>query len=351
MIIAVIVLGVLLATIIIVGSIYFFGQRLILQLTTANNEQRKDTKNEIESGVKGILDNNQKLLSQVVKGLEKQLENNRKDVGDIKEQNVAIREQLQNTAEITKGLQVSTESLKNLLSNNRLRGDWGEQIAEDLLQAAGFVEKINYTKQTTVGSGRPDFTILLPDGYKLNVDAKFPFDDLIAYQNAETADDKKRALNNFRTTVKSKVKEISTRDYINPEEQTLDFVIMFIPNEMIFSFIYEKVADINQYANEHKVILAGPFGFTAVLRLILQAHKNFHHEKSLMKILGLISKFQDEYDKFGGALEKLGKQIDTTKNTFVEVEGTRSRQLSRVVRQISEHSENSLKEEKQKALD
>jgi len=342
MIVAVIILGVLVGTGLVIAAIYFFGQKFILELTKTNSEQRKGNKEEIESGVKGILENHNKLLSQTIQGLEKQLDNTRKDAGNLREQNAAIKEQLENTAKITEGLQVSTEGLKNLLSNNRLRGDWGEQIAEDLLLAAGFVEKLNYTKQTATTGGRPDFTILLPDGYKLNVDAKFPFEDLISYQSAKTSDEKRKALASFRTTVKGKVKEISSKDYINPENQTLDFVVMFIPNEMIFSFIYEKVPDINQYANERKVILAGPFGFTAVLRLILQAHKNFHHEKGLIQILGLISKFQDEYEKFGGAMEKLGKQIETTKNTYMEVEGTRNRQLTKVVRQISEHSETTL---------
>jgi DNA recombination protein RmuC len=121
---------------------------------------------------------------------------------------------------------------------------------------------------------------------------------------------------------------------------------MFIPNEMIFSFVYEMLPDINQYASERKVVLAGPFGFTAVLRLVLQAHKNFHHEKSLVQILGLISKFQEEYFKFGESMERLGKQLDTAQKTFMEVEGTRNRQLTRVVEQISSRSAASLDSDK-----
>jgi DNA anti-recombination protein RmuC len=93
-------------------------------------------------------------------------------------------------------------------------------------------------------------------------------------------------------------------------------------------------------------VLAGPFGFTAVLRLVLQAHKNFHHEKSLVQILGLISKFQEEYSKFGESMERLGKQIDTAQKTFLEVEGTRNRQLTRVVEQISSRSAASLDSDK-----
>jgi DNA recombination protein RmuC len=350
MIVGVVIGGVVLVVLLISGAFYFLGQKFILQLTNLNIQQRKGNKEEIESGVKDIIQNHEKLLNEITKNLQKELQQSQQGVSDLKTQNAAIREQLSNTAKITEGLQVSTEGLKNLLANNRLRGEWGEQVAEDLLMAAGFVEKVNYVKQATTQEGRPDFTILLPDGYKLNVDAKFPFDDLITYQEAKTETDKKRALGAFSTAVKTKIREVSTKDYINPEDQTLDFVLMFIPNEMIFSFVYEKLPDINEFASRQKVVLAGPFGFTAVLRLVLQAHKNFHHEKSLVQILGLISKFQEEYAKFGESMERLGKQLDTAQKTFLEVEGTRNRQLTRVVEQISSRSAASLKDGKAQQL-
>lgn len=335
-----IIISAVIAAVIITVVIYIFGQKWMLTLLRGHEDARKGSKEEIESGVKGMLESNQKVINQIVGNLEKQLKESRREIGDLKGQNSAIRAQLENTAKITEGLQVSTEGLKNLLANNRLRGEWGEQVAEDLLLAAGFVEKVNYVKQTSTTEGRPDFTILLPDGSKLNVDAKFPFDDLVSYQEADGPADKKRALNRFRDSVKNKIKEITTKDYINPEDQTLDFVIMFIPNEMIFSFIYEKLPDINQYCNERKVVLAGPFGFTAVLRLVLQTYKNFSYEKGLQQILGLISKFQEEYLKFGDSMERLGRQLDTTQKTYLEVEGTRNRQLTKIVERINEHSHN-----------
>ena len=346
MLIGVIIGSVILGVLVIAAAFYFLGQKFILQLTNLNSQQRKGNKEEIENSVKDVIQNHEKLLGEITRNLQKELKQSQDGVVDLKAQNAAIREQLANTAKITEGLQVSTESLRSLLSNNRLRGEWGEQVAEDLLLAAGFVEKVNFLKQSTTSEGRPDFTILLPDGYKLNVDAKFPFDDLITYQEAKTPTDKKRALASFNTSIRNKIKDITSKDYIDPENQTLDFVMMFIPNEMIFSFVYEMLPDINQYASERKVVLAGPFGFTAVLRMVMQAHKNFHHEKSLMQILGLISKFQEEYEKFGESMERLGRQLDTAQKTFMEVEGTRSRQLTRVVEQISSRSHNSLDDAK-----
>lgn len=350
MLIGVIIGSVVLGVLVIAAAFYFLGQKFILQLTNLNTQQRKGNKDEIESGVKDIIQNHEKLLGEITRNLQKDLKQSQEGVMDLKTQNAAIRQQLETTAKITEGLQTSTEGLRNLLSNNRLRGEWGEQVAEDLLMAAGFVEKVNYLKQSTTTEGRPDFTILLPDGYKLNVDAKFPFDDLITYQEAKTDAEKKRALASFNTSIKNKIKGITSKDYIDAENQTLDFVVMFIPNEMIFSFVYEMLPDINDYASRQRVVLAGPFGFTAVLRMILQAHKNFHHEKSLMQILGLISKFQEEYAKFGDSMDRLGKQIDTAQKTFMEVEGTRNRQLTRVVEQISHRSQNSLDEPKKTRL-
>lgn len=346
-----IIIGALVSAIIISIVLYFFGQKFVLQLTNTNEAKRKDSKEEIEGGVKEILENNQKLLAEITKGLEKQLEGSRREVGDLTKQNAAIREQLANTAKITEGLQVSTDSLKNLLSNNRLRGVWGEQVAEDLLLAAGFVEGSNFTKQSATNEGRPDFTVLLPDGSKLNIDAKFPFDDLMEYQAAKTDAAKKVALSKFSTSMKLKVKGITTKDYINPQDQTLDFVVMFIPNEMIFSFIYEKLPEINEYCNQRKVVLAGPFGFTAVLRLVMQAHKNFGYEKHLQEIFGLVSKFQEEYAKFGDSMSRLGTQLSTAQKTFHEVEGTRSRQLTKVVDQISGHTQIESKADQSRLID
>lgn len=314
------------------------ADKVLNQLYEKNEELRSKNKDEVNSSVKDMLEGNQKQIDTIVKQLHTQLKESQGSVSSLKEQNAALQQAIHNTNDMTKELKTSTDSLKNLLSNNRLRGEWGEQVAEDLLLGAGFVENLNFTKQSSSGEGRPDFTIKMPDGTKLNVDAKFPFDDLVVYQEAKTEIEKKTALKNFERAVKNKVKQVTSKDYINPESGTVDFVVMFIPNEMIFSFIYEKLPDMSNYMNAQKVIMTGPFGFTALIRLVLQAYKNFQYEQGLHEILGLIEKFQGEYEKFGESMAKLGKQIDTTRITFGEVEGTRNRQLGRVVEKISEYS-------------
>lgn len=337
--------AVLIAVIVIVFIAVFFKvfakslmDKYLLSLFKKNEEQRKKDKEEIDSDVAKMLKGDRKQLEIIITQLKEQLEETRADSKTAQKQGAQITEQLKQVNKISEDLNSSTEGLKRLLSNNRLRGEWGEQVAEDLLLGAGFVENTNYKKQTTTSEGRPDFTIILPDKTKLNVDAKFPLDDLIAYQEATTKAQKKEALSKFEKSVRKKIQEVTSKDYIDPEAQTVDFVIMFIPNEMVFSFIYETLPQVTTYAAEKKVILTGPFGFTAMLRLVLQANKNFNYAKGLSEILGLVEKFQIEYEKYSEALSKVSRQFDSTQKAFQDVEGTRQRQLTKVVDRVVSYS-------------
>ena len=236
----------------------------------------------------------------------------------------------------TGGLREATDNLKNILSNNQLRGKYGEEVAENLLRSVGFVKGQHYsvnTGQETV-STRPDFTMFLPDKTRMNIDAKFPLQSLIKYQEAESKLEKDRYLREFTADVKQKIKQVATRDYINPEENTVDFVILFVPNEMIFSFIYDRLHEVWNDAMKQKVIMAGPFSFTAILRMVFQSYKNFSYQKNLHSIIKLINSFTKEYESFSGELDSLGKKIQAVESQYNTVSVTRAKKLTGVIEKI-----------------
>jgi DNA recombination protein RmuC len=238
---------------------------------------------------------------------------------------------------VTESLQVSTNDLRNMLSNNQRRGEFGQDVAENLLKIAGFVKGQDYTtqeRQETTGN-RPDFTVLLPDKTKINIDVKFPFQSLQKYYKTENKEEQKKYLIDFKNDIKTKIKEVSTRDYINPEEKTVDFVIMFIPNEMIFSFIHEQYPDVSQDALKNKVIMCGPFSFIAILRMVQQSYDNFKFQKDIHNIYALIKKFEIEYTEFNKALITLGDRIDSASKQYDIVSGVRDRQLTKVMEKIT----------------
>lgn len=306
------------------------------QFLTLSKEVLGAQKSEIKTDLEGKKSAINQLIDEIRKDIKKNEERLAKSDDDRVRSFSQLRVELDKSNKLSEDLRTSTDKLKSLLSNNQMRGAFGEQVAEDLLKMAGFVLGQSYNKNTAqeTRSTRPDFTIFLPDKTKINVDVKFPYTSLVKYTEAENKDDQERYMRQFKQDVKHKIKQVSTRDYINPEEKTVDFVILFIPNEMIFSFVYDKMNEVWEEAMRKKVVLAGPFSFTAILRMVKQAYTNFRYQENLHTIIGLIHKFDEEYEKYSKSVDLLGDRIKSVDKQYDAVTSTRDRQLTKVVDKI-----------------
>lgn len=299
--------------------------------------------------IKTDLSNKKTAIEDLIKQVKDEIKQNNRKVDDSEKERVgsfrALQQALEGHKAITEQLSASTEGLKKILSNNQLRGQFGEQVAEDLLKMSGFVNEVDYlkNKRQEDSSTRPDFTILLPDGMKINVDAKFPYSNLQKMTETEDKSSKREYVKAFEADIREKFRQVTTRDYINPADNTVDFVIMFIPNEMIFSFIYDRMDRVWSDGMKQKVILAGPFNFTAVLRLIRQSYSNFKYQKNIHKIITFIKVFEEEFRKYNEEFEKIGIRINALSEQYLKVNSTRTKQLIRTVDKIKlEESESNL---------
>jgi len=301
----------------------FFRITRSSQEMSFNKELINDSNQRTKSEIKELLDRIEKKLQEAEK----------ERIGEFG----ALKAVLEEHKVLTGELRESTENLKRVLSNNQLRGKYGEEIAENLLKTMGFVKGEQYLINSSLetSSSRPDFIIFLPDKKKVNIDVKFPYSALVRFE--ETND--KKHLDDFAKDVKQKIKEVCTRDYINPEENTVDFVILFVPNERIFSYIYDKLGDVWKEALEKKVVIAGPFSFTAILRMVYQSYKSFMYYENLGEIINLIKVFEEEYNKFSNELDTLGNKIKTVSDQYEKVSVTRNKKLNRVIDKIKGESE------------
>jgi len=330
------VLGIVIAYIVINLAIPKILKNTNEQLILMANEKLSAEKQEITSD----LNNKKTIIEELVKRIEKELDNSkdkletaeRERVGSFRE----LKQELENQRIMTDKLTNTTNDLKKVLSNNQMRGQFGEQVAEELLKMIGFVRGTDYlfNKESENNSGRPDFTIFLPDKLMINVDVKFPYQNLQKMTETDDKSTKKELSKAFERDIREKIKQVTTRDYINPENNTVDFVIMFIPNEMIFSFIYDKMNDLWHEAMKQKVVLAGPFSFTAILRLIRQAYDNFRYQKNVQKIIGYIKAFEIEFTKYNEEFIKIGDRINSLSDQYGKVGQTRTNQLLKTVEKI-----------------
>ena len=308
------------------------NKQLVFMAEQKLGAEKKEIKTDLEnkkSSIKELVERFLKELGESNKSLEQA---ERERVGSFQ----ALKKEVETQSQVTKDLSTTTEGLKRVLSNNQLRGEFGEQVAEDLSKMAGFVRGIDYefNKEQMESKTRPDFCVFLPDRTRINVDSKFPFNNLQRAVETEDKETKKRYLKHFERDIKEKIKQITGRDYINPESRTVDFVIMFIPNEMIFSYIYDRMQDVWIDAMRQKVILAGPFSFTAILRMVRQAHENFRYQKNVYQIVQHIKNFEKEFSKFSEEFEKIGSRIESLSGQYQKVSATRTNQLQRTVDKI-----------------
>ena len=238
-----------------------------------------------------------------------------------------------------KSLTSTTNSLQKALADNRARGQWGERMAEDMLSFMGLVEGVNYIKQATIESGtRPDFTFLLPNQKQLNMDAKFPLDNYLSYFAAESEADKKEYSQKFLRDVSQRVGEIQRRGYISAE--TLDCVLVFIPNEQVYRFIHEQDNSIIDKALRQKVILCSPLTLYIVLAVIHQAAQNFNIEQRSREIVSIVEEIRFEWGKYSDLMDGMGKNFATLQNKFNQLTMTRTKALDRKFDKI-EHIVNS----------
>lgn len=296
---------------------------------------------ERESGARD-LDAKKGLIDQQLARMGKELDKVSVMVQDLEKDRVQkfgeLASQLKAASQQTTALMETTNTLREALSSTQSRGQWGERMAEDVLRLAGFIEGVNYVKQKAVeGMGtRPDFTFLLPKDLKLNMDVKFPLDNYVRFLETESNLERVKYRNDFLRDVKARIKEITSRDYINPQQHTLDYVLLFIPNEQVYGFIHEQDAAILDRSIQNKVVPCSPLTLFAILAVIRQAIDNFALEQTSTQILSLLGAFKKQWENFIGKMEVLGRRIGESQKEYEALMTTRRRQLERPLNRIEE---------------
>jgi DNA recombination protein RmuC len=266
-------------------------------------------------------------------GIEQRLQHLDRLVHELKaegaQQHGQLITNLRNATASTQALAETTQHLRQALASPKARGQWGERMADDVLRTAGMVEGVTYRKQTAIAGGSiPDVTFLLPGGRVLHMDVKFPVDNYLRHLEATTDHERDAAAKAFLRDVRSRVKELSGRSYIDADS-TLDEVLLFIPNESVWAFIHEHDPQLIDLAMQQRVVLCSPVSLFAVLAVIRQAVDQTRLAKTSNEILECLSGFRSQWGKYSEAVDKVERQLATVTRGFDELTGTRRRVLER----------------------
>jgi DNA recombination protein RmuC len=210
-------------------------------------------------------------------------------------------------------------------------------MADDVLRLAGFVENVNYVKQTQLdgATGRPDFTFPLPKGHELYMDVKFPMAGYLRFLDATTDAERQAHRAAFLRDVRARIRELAKRDYARESSRTsVDYVLMFLPNEQLTGFIHEHDPALIDDAMTQRVVMCSPLTLFAFLGVIRQAYDNFVIEQTSDQILALMGKFGVQWQKYVEQLEKVHVKFEQLDRQFEELMGPRRRQLEKPLQQL-----------------
>ncbi len=206
--------------------------------------------------------------------------------------------------------------LKKVLTNVKTRGTWGEIQLGALLSEILAPGQYDTNVEVVPGSGeRVEFAIRLPakdsgDTLWLPIDSKFPQEDWLRLQEASSSGDaaaSESARKALCARLKAEAKRIAGK-YVAPPHST-DFAVMFLPVEGLYAEAARDPELTGQIQREHRVVVAGPSTFAALLNALQMGFRTLAIEQRSGEIWRLLSEVKGDFGRFAETLEKTRQRL------------------------------------------
>ncbi len=278
---------------ILVLSAYLFTRSLRAELTELRSSLDKTTTNVSTS----LLDTTRDITSR--------LERASFVIGELKKEAGAFSE-----------VSRSMKSLQDYLQSPKLRGNIGEMVLKDLISQIFPVS--SYELQHTFKSGNIVDAVIKTDAGLLPIDSKFPMENFQKLRSTSVKDEVESLRRAFARDIKTHITAISKK-YILPQENTLDFALMYIPSESVF---YEVASDqsLMDFARESRVYPVSPNTLYAALQTILLSFEGKKIESRAKEVFKLMRGIQKDFSKTTDTMATLGGHLTNAYNKFSDVQ-------------------------------
>ncbi|MEI7808745.1 MAG: DNA recombination protein RmuC [Verrucomicrobiota bacterium] len=275
---------------------------------------------------KGDLAQRQEAIKGLVEPLKQQLETYQKNLQQSSAAQSSalgeVKKHLETLAQSNQSLAQETQQFRLVLHSNQARGKWGEETLRRVVEAAGMSAHCDFTEQTASGENRPDLIVRLPGERFIIVDAKVPdFDFLTALESAEPVK-RTEALAAHAAKLKGTIKALADRDYPHQFPNALDYVVLFVPAESLFSAALEGDHDLIVWAAEKRILLATPASLIALLRSVSVSWQQHAQTENAQKIAEAAQELFVRVVTFTEHLEKIRGGLETANKAFNQAVGS-----------------------------
>ncbi|HEY2951537.1 MAG TPA: DNA recombination protein RmuC [Verrucomicrobiae bacterium] len=274
-----------------------------------------ETLAKFQETAKGDLSQRQEAISGLVKPLEEQLKVYQQRLAQSETAQSSalgeVKKHLETLAQQSQSLSSETLQLRRVLSSNQARGRWGEETLRRVVEAAGMSAHCDFSEQAQSDDKKPDLIVRLPGDRIIIVDAKVPELDFLTALDTVDAGKRSEALGEHAAKLKATIKALAERDYPQQFPTALDYVVLFVPAESLFSAALEGDRDLMIWAQNRRIIVATPSSLIAILRsvsLSWQQQAQTENARAIaeaaQELYTRVSKFTEHFEKIRGGLER-----------------------------------------------
>lgn len=315
-------------------------ERLKEQISMLRQQMQNATQQMLKQKSDELSENNQTQMNALLTPLKQSISEMKQTMEssrDVHNRNTAslekaIEEMMKRTADIGKEADKLAHALRN---ENKIQGNWGELILDDLLCGQGLKEGLHYEKQVTLRdhlgraikneeSGKkmiPDTILHYPDGKDAIIDSKVSLTAFVDYQNAENDEERNEALKRHVQSIRQHVNELARKDYssyIKPPRQSLNYVIMFVPNESALQLALQSEPTLWHEAFERGVFITSEQNLMAALRMIQIAWTQVQQARNQEAIFDTARMLLDRVADFLKFFDEMGQKLQDAHSCYVK---------------------------------
>ena len=211
-----------------------------------------------------------------------------------------------------------------LKGDNRAVGNWGELQLHRVVELAGMTDYCDFAEQQTTGNSqdRPDLIVKLPEQRSIVVDAKASTAAYLEISQAQDEATAQAAYDRHASALRRQVDSLAGKNYGAKEDNSLDFVVMFVPGDQFLSAALNANPGLIEYAMSRRVAIATPASLIAMLWAIANGWQQYEIARNAEQIRAIGAEMHSRLINFVKAYAGLRQRINQTVDAFNSSVGT-----------------------------